>query len=87
MTHLSTMQRSLRHLTRRISMAFWLLSEKRRLSGSQRSSRRSKLPQFEAMVSISWSTWMLTPSFSAVPMTMILQVKKVQLIITCHFIR
>lgn len=34
-TNLMTMQRNFRHLTRSRSIAFWLLSEKRRFSGSQ----------------------------------------------------
>lgn len=71
--YLNARHLSLRHLTRRMSIAFWLLSEKRKFSGSHLSSMRSRLGQLLAMPSISWSTWMFTPSRSQVPIMMILQ--------------
>lgn len=72
LTHLSMRQCSFKHLTRSTSIAFWLLSENRRFSGSHRSSIRSKLGQLFAIQSINWSTCMFTPNLSRVPIIIIL---------------
>ena len=68
---LSTRDFIWRHLVLSRSMAFWFLSENRKVSLSHRNSKRSSLLQFLPIASIKWSTWILTDILSKVPITKI----------------